>query len=105
MAKFFKGFQSVVQFVAQDDRGIAGFGPMSILMGISFGIILLAGVGKMTWPAAQTGLPIASYGDSFEIAGTGVIDMKAKVCRLLTPGEVFHTIAKLQENPGTLGGN
>ncbi|WP_053765327.1 hypothetical protein [Leptospirillum ferriphilum] len=34
MAKFFKGFQSVVQFVAQNDRGIAGSGPMSLLAGI-----------------------------------------------------------------------
>ena len=89
-----------------DERGaIGGGGSTFILLGIGLGIILLAGAGKMTWPVPQTGIPIANYGDSFEIAGTGIIDMKAKVCRLLTPGEVFQTIAKIPETPGSLGGN
>lgn len=46
IAKFIKEFQSVIQFVAQDDRGVAGSGPMSLLAGIGvLGLIFFTGLG------------------------------------------------------------
>lgn len=72
---------------------------LSVLAGIAI-LILLAGAGKMTWPVAQMGLPIASYGDSLKMVEMGVIDMKARICRLMTPEEVFQRIAKFPKNPG-----
>lgn len=95
----------VLRTLLSERGAIGGGGSTFILLGISFGIILLAGVGKITWPAAQTELSITSYGDSFKMEGRGIIDMKAKVCRLLTPAEAFQRIAKIPAPLGSLGGN
>lgn len=46
MAKFFKEFQFFLQYVYEDDRGIAGTGPVSVLAGIGvLGLIFFTGLG------------------------------------------------------------
>ena len=56
MTKFFKEFQFFLQYVYEDDRGIAGTGPVSVLAGIGvlgLSFILLTSPGMMDRQIAQ----------------------------------------------------